>query len=111
GGFGGPLFVTATVSDGPKSASQAFLLTVTPPAAPPTLAPIANQTVAAGQSLRLTLQGNDPAGLPLTYSATVDSLAYHLQSTLGLHTTGNLFTHVYGGGAPRGPHHPPPPPH
>src|SRR5262249_43790062 len=98
GGFGGPLFVTATVSDGPKSASQAFQLSVTAANAPPTLAPIANQAVAAGQSLRLTLQGNDPAGLPLTYSATVDSLAYHLKSTLGLHTTGNLFTNVYGGG-------------
>ena len=52
--------------------------------APPTLAAIADQTVAAGQSLTLTLNGSDPAGLPLTYSARVDSLAYHLKSTLGL---------------------------
>jgi RTX calcium-binding nonapeptide repeat (4 copies) len=59
----------------------------TPPAnAPPTLAPIADQTVAAGQSLTLT------------YSATADSLAYHLESTLGLFTTGNFFTNWGGGG-------------
>src|SRR5262249_35524828 len=97
-GFSGPLFVTATVSDGPQSASQAFQLTVTA-SAPPTLAPIANQAVAAGQSLTLTLQGNDPAGLPSTYSARVDSLAYHLQSTLGLHEAAEGFdTNVYGGG-------------
>src|SRR5262249_12692917 len=97
-GFAGPLFVTATVSDGLQTASQSFQLTVTAANAPPTLAPIANQAAAAGQSLRLTLQGNDPNGLPLTYSARVDSLAFHLKSTLGLHSTGNLFTNDFGGG-------------
>src|SRR5262249_957617 len=45
-----------------------------------------------------TLQGSSPAGLPLTYSAIVDSLAYHLKSTLGLYTAGNYYTNVYGGG-------------
>jgi hypothetical protein len=94
-GFVGQVFVTATVSNGYDTTSQAFRLAVI---ATPTLAPIAGQTVAAGQSLTLTLQGNDPAGLPLTYSATVDSLAYHLKSTLGLFTTGNYYTNVYGGG-------------
>src|SRR5262249_18548418 len=98
-GFSGLLFVTASVSDGQNSASQAFQLTVTAANAPPTLAPIANQAIAAGQSLTLTLQGNDPAGLPLTYSARVDSLVYHLKSTLDLHeATGGFFTNVYGGG-------------
>src|SRR5262249_51856671 len=67
-------------------------------AAPPTLAPLADQTVAAGQRLTITLQGNDPAGLPLTYSARVDSLAYHLKSTLGLYTTGNYYTNWGGAG-------------
>ena len=65
---------------------------------PPVLAPIPDQTVTAGQSLTLTLQGSDPAGLPLTYSATVDSLAYHLKSTLGLYTAGNYYTNWGGGG-------------
>src|SRR5262249_55938219 len=94
-GFAGPLFVTATVSNGYNTASQAFQLTVI---APPTLAAIGDQTVTAGQSLTLTLQGSDPAGLPLTYSARVDSLAYHLKSTLGLYSTGNYYTNWGGGG-------------
>jgi hypothetical protein len=93
-GFTGVLYVTATVSDGSASASQAFQLTVTGL----TLAAIPDQTVAAGQSLTLTLQGSDSAGLPLTYSAVVDSLAYHLKSTLGLYTNGNYYTNWGGGG-------------
>ncbi len=93
-GFAGILYVTASVSDGAATASQTFTLTV----AGPTLAAIPNQTVAAGQSLTLTLQGSDPAGLSLTYSASVDSLAYHLKSTLGLHEAGSFYTNYYGGG-------------
>src|SRR5262249_6821623 len=84
---------------GHLSASQAFTLTVTASNAPPTLAAIADQTVAAGHSLTLTLQGSDPNGLPLTYSASVDSLAYHLKSTLGLHeSAAGFYTNAYGGG-------------
>jgi hypothetical protein len=97
-GFTGVLYVTASVSDGSKSASQAFQLTVTASNAPPTLAAIADQTVVAGHSLTLSLQGSDPNGLPLTYSASVDSLAYHLKSTLGLYYPGSYYTNVYGGG-------------
>src|SRR5262249_36618235 len=64
----------------------------------PMMAAIADQTVAPGQSLTLTLQASDPARLPLTYSAVVDSLAYHLKSTLGLHSNGNYYTNWGGGG-------------
>ena len=55
-------------------------------------------TVAAGQSLTLTLQGSDPNGLSLTYAGRVDSLAYHLKSTLGLSSSGNYYTNWGGGG-------------
>src|SRR5262249_333593 len=73
--------------------------TVTASNAPPTLGPIASQTVVAGQSLTLTLQGSDPNGLPLTYSATVDSLAYHLKSTLGLYeAAAGFYTNASKGG-------------
>jgi hypothetical protein len=49
--------------------------------------------------LTLTLQGSDPDGDTLTYSATVDSLAYHLKSTLGLYeSAAGFYTNVYGGG-------------
>jgi hypothetical protein len=87
-GFVGQLFVTATVSNGYGTASQSFRLSVI---APPTLAPIADQTISPGQSLTLTLQGSDPAGLPLTYSATVDSQEYHLRAQLGLSYGGSLY--------------------
>jgi hypothetical protein len=98
-GFTGILYVPASASDGFNTASQAFQLTVTAANAPPTLAPIASQTVVAGQSLTLTLQGSDPAGLPLTYSAAVDSLAYHLKSSLGLYeAAAGFYTNAYGGG-------------
>src|SRR5262249_15439174 len=90
-GFTGVLYVTATVSDGHASASQAFQVTVTAANAPPTLAAIPDQTVAAGQSRTLTLRGTDPAGLPLTYSATVDSQEYHLRQQLGLYFSGSLW--------------------
>jgi hypothetical protein len=94
-GFTGLLYVTATVSDGQGTASQMFQLTVTGL----TLAPIPDQTVAAGQSLTLTLQGSDPDGDTLTYSASVDSLAYYFQSTLGLYeSSAGFYTNVYGGG-------------
>src|SRR5262249_17615301 len=93
-GFSGLLYVTATVSDG-ATASQTFKVTVMGP----TLAAIPDQTVAAGQGLTLTLQGSDPNGLPLTYSAVVDSLAYHLKSTLGLYESARgFFTNSHGGG-------------
>jgi hypothetical protein len=93
-GFVGVLYMTATVSDGSATASQTFQLTVTGP----TLAAIPDQTVAAGHSLTLTLQGSDPNGLPLTYSAVVDSLAYRLKSTLGLYSNGNYYTNWGGAG-------------
>jgi hypothetical protein len=91
-GFVGIVYVTATVSDGSSTASQPFQLTVTAASsAPPTLAGIANQTVAAGQSLTLNLQGSDPDGDTLTYSASVDSQEYHFKAQLGLYYSGNLW--------------------
>ena len=70
-----------------------------PVLAPPSLAAIPGQTVAPGQHFALNLQGSDPAGLPLSYSARVDTLAYHLTSTLGLYESGGSFhTNLLGGG-------------
>jgi hypothetical protein len=65
--------------------------------APPTLAPIANQTVAAGQSLKLTLQGTDPNGLPLTYGATAETQLFYLKSTYGIYEdAGGYYTNYRG---------------
>jgi hypothetical protein len=58
---------------------------------PPVLAPIPDQAVAAGQVLTLTPQGSDPDGDRLAYSARVESMAYHLDQTLGLYSGGNYY--------------------
>ena len=58
---------------------------------PPTLSPIANQTMAAGTSLTITLGGLDPDGDPLTYSATASNQLYFLKTSDGLYFTGNYY--------------------
>jgi hypothetical protein len=66
---------------------------------PPTLAAVADQAVAAGGSVTVALQGSDPGGLPLTYSATAETQAYYLKSTLGLYLDpGGLYTNYRGQG-------------
>ncbi len=66
----------------------------------PVLQPIANQIVSAGGTLNLTLNGSDPAGLPLTYSASVAggaaSQAYQLDQQLGLKYMGTYDTNAWG---------------
>jgi hypothetical protein len=80
-GYFGTFVVIASVSDGQASASQAFRVAVN---APPTLAPIPDQTIPAGQSGTVTLQGSDPDGDPLTYSAVAETLPYWLKQTYGI---------------------------
>ena len=62
--------VSASVTDGTFTTSVAFTWTITPPNAAPTLAAPGNQTSAVGQAAVLQLQGSDPAGDTLSYSAT-----------------------------------------
>ncbi len=90
---------TATVDFNVSNTSVFSNALAVPVLAPPTLAAIPGQTVAPGQNFTLNLQGSDPAGLPLAYTARVDSLAYHLTSTLGLYESGGSFhTNLLGGG-------------
>jgi len=57
---------------------------------PPVLAAIGNQTLATStQNLVLQLAASDPNNDPLTFSAQGQSLAYHLDQTLGLTFNGN----------------------
>jgi ELWxxDGT repeat protein len=99
-GNGQTLSVSFTPTDTTDYTTATATVTINVvPAGTPTLSAIANQTVSTGQSLTLTLQGSDPNGLPLTYSAQVDSLAYHLKSTLGLYKpAAGFYTNVYHGG-------------
>jgi hypothetical protein len=82
----------ASATTSPFNISQALL--------PPTLGAIANQTVLAGGSIHVTLNGSDPANLPLTYSASVAgaaaSEAYLLDHQLGLNYTGSYYTNEFG---------------
>jgi len=96
-GFTGVFYVTASDTDGYAIASQTFQVTVIASNAPPTLAPIASQTVTAGQSLTVTLQGTDPNGLPLTYGATALTQLYWLNSTYGFYEdAGGYYTNYRG---------------
>jgi hypothetical protein len=90
---------TATVDYAVANTSVFSNALAVPVLGPPTLAAIPGQTVAPGRQFALNLQGSDPAGLPLSYTATVDSLAYHLKSTLGLQESGGSFhANLLGGG-------------
>jgi hypothetical protein len=52
----------------PLSATQSFSVTVVQSNSPPSLAPIANQTIAVGMSLTITNVAGDPDGDQLTFS-------------------------------------------
>jgi hypothetical protein len=92
------IVVTATVSDGMLSASQMFTITVLASSnLPPTLAPIADQTIPSSQaSVLVALMGSDPNGDPLTYSATATSLAYVRDQQYNFFTTGDFFQNFLG---------------
>ncbi|MBI3409979.1 MAG: S8 family serine peptidase [Planctomycetes bacterium] len=101
--YKGAFTVEVTASDGALSAQQRFTVAVRQANVAPTLSPIANQTVASGKSLSLTLNGDDVNGDSLAYSArvlggTTPSQAYQLKQQLGLTYPGSYFTNFYGHG-------------
>ncbi len=55
---------------------------------PPVLANIPNQTMPAGQTLRVALSASDPNGDPLTFAVSGQSEAYKLDQQLGLGSAG-----------------------
>jgi len=97
--YTGTFLVIASVSDGQASASRTFNVTVTASSAntPPTLAPIADQSIPAGKSGTVTLQGSDPDGDALTYSAQAQNQAYWLRQTYGIALDGGgYYTNLRG---------------
>ncbi len=105
--YHGSFTVQVIVSNGTKSATQSFTVTVgaatsTPaPAtgAAPTLAAIPNQTVSGGKSLTVQLGASSPAGTTLTYAATVTSIssaALLFKTSLGLQSAGSYDTNLMG---------------
>ena len=69
-GSAGTYFVTAVVTDGSLSTSQAFTWTVTHVNRAPVLASPGNQSSVEGASITLPLTASDPDGDGLTYGAT-----------------------------------------
>src|SRR5262249_28908827 len=97
--FKGSFVVEVTASDGSLTAKQSF--TVSVPNVAPTLAPIANQSVAAGRSLTVPLSVGDVNGDAITLSARAiapSSLAYSLKTQLGLTYAGSCMTGLLGAG-------------
>jgi subtilisin family serine protease len=99
--FQGSFTVQVTVSNGTYSTSQSFSVTVSAgsTSGTPTLGSLPNQTVAGGQAVTVQLNGTDPSGQHLTYSASVtttSSLALQLKASLGLEYFGSYDTNLMG---------------
>lgn len=97
-GFSGNFTVQVTASDGLLSATRSFTVSVLNYAAP-TLNPIAPQTIKTGQTAALSLSAANPAGLALSYSASVpagDPRAYQLKQDLGLLVATDYYTDAQG---------------
>jgi len=100
-GFRGSFRVQVSASDGSLSDSESFKVTVANRA--PTLAPIADRTIPAGQTaISVNLSATDPDGDRLTYTAQVaapDPLAqraYDLDQQLGLYYGGSYYQNLRG---------------
>ncbi len=66
---------------------------------PPTLAPIADQSLPLGGTLAVPLVATAPANLPVTYSVSVistTSTAYQLKQSLGLTYAGSYYLNLQG---------------
>jgi hypothetical protein len=97
-GTSGPFVVDVTVSDGTLSTTGTIRVNVRN-LQPPTLGALADQAVTAGGTLTVTPPGSDPNGLPLSYTAAVDTQAYQLKTALGLYLDpGGLYTNYRGQG-------------
>jgi hypothetical protein len=76
----GSYVIVVTASDRRGTGIRGFKVFL-PSAQSPTLAPVANQSIAPGVSAVVTLSGADPANLPLTYSAVALPQTYWLNQT------------------------------
>ena len=82
----GTATITVTVSDGTLTASDTFLLTVTPVNDAPTISDIVNQTSPENATVALPLVASDPDGDSLTYSTM------GLPEGLTLHATDGVIS-------------------
>ena len=76
--------VTATVSDGPLSASRTFSWTITNTNRPPVLTQPANQTSMPSTNVSLQLSASDPDGTAVSYQATGLPAGASINASTGL---------------------------
>jgi hypothetical protein len=70
-------------------ASWSFTVNIVTAQAPPVLSPINDQTMASSQdTMQLNLVASDPNNDPLTFTATGQSVEYHIDQALGLNGVG-----------------------
>jgi hypothetical protein len=96
--FIGRIYVVVTGSDGKTTAQKTFVVNATAPA-PPSIGPISNQSIAAGQSATVTVVTSDPNGAAVSWQAQVitaaqDAAAVELQYQLLW--TGNYWSNLHG---------------
>jgi hypothetical protein len=68
---------------------------------PVTLAPIANQTMQAGQTIQVPLVAADPDNQPITFTYKISylpALAYQIDQKYALTSSGNYYTNLHGVG-------------
>jgi hypothetical protein len=78
--------------------SWSFTVNIATTQSPPVLAPIGDKTMSTLQdTLTLNLAATDPDNDTLTFSATAQSIEYHLDQTLGLASVGGNEYFNFGG--------------
>ncbi|MBI1830768.1 MAG: S8 family serine peptidase [Planctomycetes bacterium] len=78
---------------------KAAMDTVGQPIAPPTLAPIPNQTLAVGGTIVVPLSVTSPSGSPITFTSTqvyLPAQAYRLDQQFGFSYLGSYYVNNYG---------------
>jgi hypothetical protein len=96
-GTSGSFVVNVSASNGTQSSSETFKVIVHTNDQRPVLASIPDQSFSRFVGELLTLQGSDPDGDTLTYSATGQTQAYWLKQTYGLYQDpGGFFTNARG---------------
>jgi beta propeller repeat protein/parallel beta-helix repeat protein len=86
----GPNLLTFTVTDGELSDSETIHLDVVNVNMAPVLNPVADQSIPEGQMLEFTVEGTDPDGQALTYTA-----GYSIQDLIQLGAVFNFETRTF----------------
>ena len=82
-GFVGAFTVVATVSDGERTDTETFLVTVAPNEAPTLVSPGDQSLPTTQDTLDVALTATDPMNDPITFAAEVTTAEFYLDQTIG----------------------------